>query len=172
MALEGQRKTYKTSILKITKFSNSITEGTDIFDLQTHNNWLMDVWKKYEDVHFKIIEKTGEENLDFQKIEYDDTETIVLQTQSILTREIDARTPEVNVIQQAHQHNQNDQGQFAGLRVPRVAVPEFSGDYLEWPSFRDLFVSLVGQNPKIPNVQKLSYLKKVVKIDSQYKNYK
>lgn len=48
------------------------------------------------------------------------------------------------------------------MRVPRVAVPNFSGSYLEWPSFRDLFLSLVGNNAKIPNVQKLSYLKKLV----------
>lgn len=38
-------------------------------------------------------------------------------------------------------------------------MPVFSGDFLEWQSFFDLFDSLVHQNPTLSNSQKLYFLK-------------
>lgn len=39
----------------------------------------------------------------------------------------------------------------------------FEGDYMEWTSFHDLFDSLVHQNSKLSDVQKLQYLKSKVR---------
>lgn len=38
-------------------------------------------------------------------------------------------------------------------------MPIFSGNYLEWQSFYDLFDSLVHQNPSLKDSQKLYFLK-------------
>lgn len=43
--------------------------------------------------------------------------------------------------------------------LPRMDLPKFSGDYLEWESFRDMFDTLIHQNTSLSNVQKLHYLK-------------
>ncbi|XP_055543010.1 uncharacterized protein LOC129728587 [Wyeomyia smithii] len=45
------------------------------------------------------------------------------------------------------------------LKLPQVNIPTFSGDYLEWQSFKDLFDSLVEQNPTLKDSQKLYFLK-------------
>lgn len=45
------------------------------------------------------------------------------------------------------------------VRLPKIAIPTFSGRYTEWITFRDLFVSLIHNNGDIDNVQKLHYLK-------------
>jgi len=48
------------------------------------------------------------------------------------------------------------------IRLPRLTLPNFSGDLQEWSSYRDVFKSSVHDNPKLTNVQKLTYLKSTV----------
>lgn len=45
------------------------------------------------------------------------------------------------------------------LRLATINLPEFSGKYVEWQSFYEMFVSLVHNNPDLDNVQKMHYLK-------------
>ncbi|XP_055550632.1 uncharacterized protein LOC129733088 [Wyeomyia smithii] len=45
------------------------------------------------------------------------------------------------------------------LKLPQVNIPTFSGGYLEWQSFIDLFDSLVEQNPTLKDSRKLYFLK-------------
>lgn len=47
--------------------------------------------------------------------------------------------------------------------LPSVPLPEFSGSYLEWESFRDIFEGLVVNRTDVPDVQKLLLLKRVLK---------
>ncbi|XP_049866891.1 uncharacterized protein LOC126367429 [Pectinophora gossypiella] len=44
-------------------------------------------------------------------------------------------------------------------KLPAVQLPTFSGDYKSWLSFRDLYESLVHNNPNISKVNKCQYLK-------------
>lgn len=48
------------------------------------------------------------------------------------------------------------------VRLPRIQLPRFSGNYEDWPTFQDLFISLVHENTAISDVQKLHYLKSSV----------
>lgn len=43
--------------------------------------------------------------------------------------------------------------------LPRIEIPKFSGDYNAWRSFHDLFLSMVGNNMGLSNVEKMHYLK-------------
>ncbi|XP_055543597.1 uncharacterized protein LOC129729140 [Wyeomyia smithii] len=45
------------------------------------------------------------------------------------------------------------------LRLPRMDLPIFSGKYLEWKSFYDLFCGSVHKNPSLRPCQKLYFLK-------------
>ncbi|CAK1600398.1 unnamed protein product [Parnassius mnemosyne] len=45
------------------------------------------------------------------------------------------------------------------VKLPRIQLPSFGGSYEEWPSFNDLFSSLVHNNSSLSKVQKLHYLK-------------
>ncbi|XP_065091192.1 uncharacterized protein LOC135712154 [Ochlerotatus camptorhynchus] len=44
------------------------------------------------------------------------------------------------------------------LRLPKVDLPKFDGDFSRWLSFRDTFTSMVHSNADIPTVAKLQYL--------------
>ncbi|RLU19259.1 hypothetical protein DMN91_007816 [Ooceraea biroi] len=43
--------------------------------------------------------------------------------------------------------------------LPKISLPTFAGDYLQWRSFRDLFSSMIIDNLDISEVEKLHYLK-------------
>ncbi|XP_065371866.1 uncharacterized protein LOC135963802 [Calliphora vicina] len=44
-------------------------------------------------------------------------------------------------------------------RLPKIDLPVFSGDYLTWMSYQDMFVSLVHNNSGLTDVQKFCFLK-------------
>ncbi|XP_058816994.1 uncharacterized protein LOC131680289 [Topomyia yanbarensis] len=54
---------------------------------------------------------------------------------------------------------QNDIPSLPNLRLPRMNLPIFSGNFLEWQSFYDLFSGSVHQNPSLRPSQKLYFLK-------------
>lgn len=91
MALEAKRATMKMSIMKISKFSKSITDAADEFELETLLQRLDDLWQKYETVHMSILDRTGPDNLDFERIEFNDTENTVIESQANFKRAIKAR---------------------------------------------------------------------------------
>ncbi|KMQ83791.1 hypothetical protein RF55_19087, partial [Lasius niger] len=43
--------------------------------------------------------------------------------------------------------------------LPRIKLQQFSGAYEDWPAFRDLFLSVIGENTAISNVERLHYLR-------------
>ncbi|XP_032673063.1 uncharacterized protein LOC116844967 [Odontomachus brunneus] len=45
------------------------------------------------------------------------------------------------------------------VALPRITMPQFSGEYKYWVPYRDLFSSLIGNNPDLSNVEKMHYLK-------------
>ena len=47
--------------------------------------------------------------------------------------------------------------------LPKIQLSTFSGDYQEWTSFSDLFTALIINNDSLTNVQRLYYLKSVLK---------
>lgn len=49
----------------------------------------------------------------------------------------------------------------------RIHLPLFSGRYEDWPSFRDLFQSILGRESSATQVEKLHYLKTCVKGDAE-----
>ncbi|KMQ92410.1 hypothetical protein RF55_7600 [Lasius niger] len=47
--------------------------------------------------------------------------------------------------------------------LPRIQLPHFSGKYEDWPSFRDLFASIISRDNSLTNVKRLHYLKTSLK---------
>ncbi|XP_049277727.1 uncharacterized protein LOC125761030 [Anopheles funestus] len=52
------------------------------------------------------------------------------------------------------------------VRLPRLALPEFSGNYEDWLPFHSLFVSAVHGNTGITDTEKMMYLKGALKGDA------
>nr|XP_029709979.1 uncharacterized protein LOC115255917 [Aedes albopictus] len=54
------------------------------------------------------------------------------------------------------------------VRLPTLELPTFSGDYMDWPAFRDAFEALINKNVQLSNVQKLLYLKSTLNDEAAY----
>ena len=55
--------------------------------------------------------------------------------------------------------DQNHSQQFATSRLPKLALPMFSGNPLAWLTFWDSFQAAIHLNPNLSGVQKFNYLK-------------
>lgn len=49
------------------------------------------------------------------------------------------------------------------IKLPKLNIPVFSGNYMEWQSFHDLYVSSIHDYTKLSPVQKLQYLKSLLR---------
>ncbi|XP_072764025.1 uncharacterized protein [Anoplolepis gracilipes] len=56
---------------------------------------------------------------------------------------------------------------FEASAAHRTTLPQFSGKYDEWPSFRDLFQSIIGKDDSTAPVEKLHYLKSCLKGEAE-----
>jgi hypothetical protein len=45
------------------------------------------------------------------------------------------------------------------VKLPTINLPHFNGEYTEWTVFYDSFLSLIHENAKLENIQKLHYLR-------------
>ena len=49
--------------------------------------------------------------------------------------------------------------QFTTSRLPKLTLPSFSGNLLDWLTFWDSFQAAIHLNPNLSRVQKFNYLK-------------
>lgn len=54
-----------------------------------------------------------------------------------------------------------------GIKLPRVVIPKFEGDYFSWINFRDLFFSMVVDNKNLSDAQRMQMLKTSLAPDSE-----
>lgn len=54
-----------------------------------------------------------------------------------------------------------------GLKLPRMTIPKYSGDYFKWISFRDLFKAMVIDNASLTNAQRMQMLKMNLKDEAE-----
>lgn len=54
-------------------------------------------------------------------------------------------------------------GVLPNVHLPSLSLPEFSGKFEDWLPFHDLFNATVHTNTKLADVQKMAYLRQVVK---------
>jgi len=55
----------------------------------------------------------------------------------------------------------------ARTTLPRIQLPHFSGNYEDWPAFRDLFRSIIDRDLATTQVEKLHYLKTCLKGEAE-----
>ncbi|XP_075986344.1 uncharacterized protein LOC142983392 [Anticarsia gemmatalis] len=51
--------------------------------------------------------------------------------------------------------------------APKIDIPEFSGNYVHWITFKDIFMETIHNNPSISKAQKMQYLKTKLKGEAE-----
>ena len=100
---------------------------------------------------------------------FDDTESVYLKNLGLFQLYLDSH-PHISLNSTAIDNNllnfRNTNNEDSE-RLPRINLPEFSGEYKDWESFRDVFQSSVIDKHNVPDVTKLRHLRTCLKGDAE-----
>lgn len=133
--------------------------------IKTRLEALENQWQKFENTHTKIIELATEEEMKgtyFTADVYERTEEIYVNYKSDLM-DSKLKYEENNDCEQTLTRGNKSKN----IKLPKINIPNFSGDFAEWTSFRDLFTSLVHKNVELDDVEKLHYLKGLLRGEAE-----
>ncbi|KAL7299350.1 hypothetical protein TKK_0007923 [Trichogramma kaykai] len=99
----------------------------------------------------------------FQEDAYADAELLVISAQAHLV-DVELRSQPQNI--DDDQTGPMMHSIRGPVRLPRIELNEFDGTHKEWESFRDLFLSLVHNDPGLSDVKRLHYLKTSLRGDA------
>lgn len=123
--------------------------------IQTRIQCIEEYWHNYKQAHTELIKMTTREQRGtmpyFLNEDYYVQEDLFLSMLADL-RDLLSVTPESSAPPKAP-------ATLEQVKLPCIQLPVFSGNYEEWPTFKDLFVALVHDNASLTNVQRLHYLK-------------
>lgn len=117
----------------------------------------------FTDYHNKVVAEAGTVTDQDQEDYFIPVEQVYLETKSTLHLIIQTRQSLAMVQPVPNKFNPNHLIPKSEIRLPRLSLPSFSGDYSEWTTFFDLFKCTVDQNMTLTNAQRLQYLKSVLK---------
>lgn len=127
--------------------------------LETRLEVLEGYWQQFEQNHYKLLSFVDEETMDnepyFESNTYENVEEKYIDYKS----ELKMNLTEIAANREPIRNEASTSKQTASLKLPKIILPVFSGKYLEWPTFHDLFNSMIHQSDSLANVQKLHYLK-------------
>lgn len=166
---EAQRASNKRSIIRMAQIVNRFTNDTPLPELETTLDLLDDYWTQFQVAQLTVESTTGPEGIDLQVVEMEDTENSYVATKVKLKTFIKRYTDLANQQggnqggnQQGGNQQGGNQGHQAALntsRLPKLEVPTFESKYSTWMSFKDLFTSMVIDEPSLTDARKLHYLK-------------
>lgn len=152
---------------KLTQFSTYLNTAKSceklsqlqVTEIECRLNTFESLYHKYD-----ALQNDLEEAADDPSEQYTEREDFEKQYYALLAiaRQLiaDSRKPcagdsdsEVAVSCTSHTHKHNS------IRLPKIDLPKFSGDYHDWLEYRDTFLSIIHQNDSIDNINKLHYLR-------------
>nr|XP_029708334.1 uncharacterized protein LOC109416695 [Aedes albopictus] len=113
---------------------------------------LDELWREFEGVQDKIEDLEDEEGFSEDRREF---QNLYYTLKASLT----SKVPPPITASSSRDASNFQPHSIPNLRLPEIKLKEFSGNYDEWESFSDLFVSLIHSNPQLTMVQKLHYLR-------------
>ncbi|XP_025264623.1 uncharacterized protein LOC112637995 [Camponotus floridanus] len=132
----------------------NITAGA----IQARLTILENLWAKFEAQHELIRTALKDRYLEseYAKNDFIDTaECTYVSQRSTLSNYADKLRAESVVAHRIEPKSESS----PKTALPRIKLPPFSGAYENWPSFRELFLSLVGENPSVSNIERFHYLR-------------
>jgi hypothetical protein len=176
--LKRQRKLTKGKLTRVKTFVDNCTvTNATIHDLTTRLENLEEVWSEYKTIQERIYSDTDDAALAVEDIDFSDNESKYLISKSNLRRLLQelgglasangSSSGGASPGQASTVNNDQHSSAAADVKLPRMDLPTFSGNPLDWQSYRDYFKSGVHNSNKISDVQRLHYLKNSLKGEAQ-----
>ncbi|XP_058817061.1 uncharacterized protein LOC131680357 [Topomyia yanbarensis] len=157
----GDRLVQRNGLLAIRdaleKFIIRYDPARDAFQLSVRIESLDRVYAQFMEAQDAIERLDKEEFLASHLAERVDFEQRYCAAKGFLLSKVpvEANNSALNTSMMANQHTFST---GFHLRLPKIDLPRFDGDFSRWLSFRDTFTSMVHSNGNIPTVAKLQYL--------------
>lgn len=166
MSVKQHRGMAKAKITRIKNFTEKFPLDSEqpVQQYETRLTMLDDAFISFTDFHNKVVaEVDSGTELDHEDY-YVPVEQDYLETKSNLQIIIEKRRSR-EMVQPVFTDpfNQNKIIPKNEIKLPKLSLPTFCGDYSEWTTFFDLFKCTVDANNTLTNAQKLQYLKSVLK---------
>lgn len=166
-SLKQERGLIRGKLTRFTTFLNDEKNKENLIQIKTRLNKIESILEAFELVQAKIDTFLGQ-NAGLETIEFENQ----YYEQIILAREMlepyEQRTlPPTRTVSQSNQISNPLNTQFNyelhNVRLPKLDLPSFNGNYHDWLNFFDTFKSIIHDNKQLADVQKLQYLRSCLK---------
>lgn len=158
--LKGQLEKSRSNFKKSPR--ERITEGYITARLEA----LEELINKCSAKHEAVVSSYSKEELDASSNMESDVYDIAYETYLVYKGELKTALQQVKPSRSNNSDSPTSKSESV-VRLPKISIPVFNGLYSEWPSFKDLFLSLVHNNAALDDVQRLHYLKTQVKGEAE-----
>lgn len=138
---------------------SSITEGA----VTTRINILERHWSEFQKNHDFITYQNRDTFKDCEYVtkRFSDTaeETYAQQRTILEDMLLECREEACQTKGSTSRDLARDDSTSRSASLPRMQFPQFHGDYVDWPSFKDLFTSIIKKHTGLSDVDRLHYLK-------------
>ncbi|XP_048487156.1 uncharacterized protein LOC125490840 [Plutella xylostella] len=135
--LQQQQRNFKAFQRAATKVNIDTIE--EKWDLEDRLNILKTKWNAIDKIHWELDNWLNGSNELYEQ-EYNRLENLYEELRKVINKKM-----------WANLHYEKS--------TPRVEIPEFSGEYAQWVSFKDIFMETIHNNPLISKTQKMQHLK-------------
>lgn len=162
-SLIKKRKRIKTKITRAENLTTQLSErNITIGILEVRIEQLKENWREFCRVQDEIEESCANDiDLEEQQKVMEDMEIRYCLILDKLNQLIKDRV-QMNHTQENGEVSRGNNN-CPRVKLPKIELPSFDGNLLEWNSFNDLFSALVDKNPNLSKVEKLQYLKSTLK---------
>uniref|UniRef100_A0A1A9W983 Uncharacterized protein n=1 Tax=Glossina brevipalpis TaxID=37001 RepID=A0A1A9W983_9MUSC len=161
MLVEQQKHNFEEVRRHVRNFKK---DSKSRYNLQ-YFEWRLDAiqkcWERCEQLHHstkEVIKQDAELHKKYIE-EYEEIEDIVGDSYILYKAQIADYHRVATVQPQGHQPNPTTADHDEGIKLERLRIPKFIGDYTNWTAFHDLFKVLVHENRRLSGVPKLQYLR-------------
>ncbi|KAL0810484.1 hypothetical protein ABMA28_010613 [Loxostege sticticalis] len=157
-SLSNVQEATKASIVKsLANFKKTPKERLTLAYVETRLESLEQHWQVFFKTHITIIstiEQAVIKDSDYHnKGMYEVVEELYIDYKSDLKdRVATLKSPDIFLSPQ-------NRTQSSNFKLPEIKIPVFSGNYLEWQTFKELFIGIIHKNLSLDDTQKLYYLK-------------
>ncbi|XP_052751852.1 uncharacterized protein LOC113522552 [Galleria mellonella] len=166
--MEGLLNCQKDIFNRISKaqinFKKSPKERITESYVETKLDNVEQLWLEFITTHQQIIKEYKWEDIQrsfyIKEDVYEKTEEMFVDYKSLLKKYLKSfNQNKVTSDDKGSGSSKTNNGSSSAVKLPKITIPAFSGRYIEWATFRDMFVSLIHSNESLDDVQKLHYLK-------------
>lgn len=145
-------KNYKKFISRVTKEY-----------IETRLELLESYWERFQETHLDILKVATDEEMKshdyFTEDVFGQGEEEFLDCKTIMKERLAELNPSKSANKNDGENGHSGPSSGNKIKLPSISIPSFSGNYRDWPSFNDLYQSLIHKNPDLSNIQKFHYLK-------------